>query len=68
MTEISTPQAGDFRCGRCGNILDGGTDEPTAARDMRAAVERIADWIERDRREPDKVLCHLLSLRREIRP
>lgn len=24
---------GDFRCGRCGNLLDGGTDQPVAARE-----------------------------------
>lgn len=28
------------------------------------AVLKIAGWIERDRREPDKILCHVQSLRR----
>lgn len=43
----------------------------TAFREARARHDRyrervaeIAGWIERDRREPDKVLCHLSSLRR----
>lgn len=27
-------QAGDFHCARCGTLLDGGTDEPVAARDL----------------------------------
>lgn len=26
---------GDFHCGRCGTLLDGGTDEPVAARELR---------------------------------
>ena len=30
-------------------------------------VAEIADWIERDRKEPDKVLCHVQSLRRAAR-
>ena len=28
------------------------------------ALQKIADGLERDRREPDKVLCYVLSLRR----
>jgi hypothetical protein len=32
--------------------------------DLTTGIVKIADWIERDRRESDKVLCHLQSLRR----
>lgn len=58
-----------------------GKDERTTARigrfrmerdDARAEVERLrklmaekADWLERDRRESDKILCHVASLRRD---
>lgn len=38
---FGVPDAGDFRCGRCGTLLDGGTDEPVAARELRAEVERL---------------------------
>lgn len=34
---------------------------------MSSRLSEIADWIERDRREPDKVLCNVQSLRRAIR-
>lgn len=27
-------------------------------------LEKFADWVERDRREPDKVFCHAQSMRR----
>lgn len=43
------------------------TDTEQSDIDVVAVVERIAevaDWIERDRREPDKVLCNVQSLRR----
>jgi hypothetical protein len=32
----------------------------------RERLAEIANWIERDRREPDKILCHIASLRREL--
>lgn len=34
---------------------------------LREDVEEIAGWIERDRREPDKTLCNVQSLRRAAR-
>lgn len=44
------------------------------ARELRAHVEalvaegrKFADWLERDRREPDKVLCVVQSMRRAFR-
>jgi hypothetical protein len=50
---FGVPAAGDFHCGRCGTLLDGGTDEPVAARDLRAEVEclrsalqEITKWAE----------------------
>lgn len=33
-------------------------------RDLTEGITRVAEWFERDRREPDKVLCHVQSLRR----
>lgn len=38
---LGLPAAGDFHCGRCGTLLDGGTDEPVAARELRAEVVRL---------------------------
>lgn len=47
---FGVPVADDFHCGRCGTLLDGGTDEPVVARELRAEIERlrriIADLIE----------------------
>lgn len=36
----------DFRCGRCGTLLDGGTDEPVAARGLRQALNALQDAVE----------------------
>jgi hypothetical protein len=44
---FGVPEAGDFHCSRCGTLLDGGTDEPVAARELRA--ERDALRIEANR-------------------
>lgn len=38
---------GDFRCGRCGVLMDGGTDEPVAAREYRKAIEEALDIMRR---------------------
>lgn len=38
---FGVPETGDFHCGRCGTLLDGGTDEPVAARELRAENERL---------------------------
>lgn len=32
---------------------------------LRGKLAEFADWLERDRREPDKVLCVVQSMRRE---
>jgi hypothetical protein len=41
--------------------MDGDKLNPT-----HSALAAALDAIERDRREPDKVLCHLLAARREL--
>lgn len=39
------------------------SDREMTLRTMATALETYASWIERDRREPDKLLCHVLSMR-----
>ena len=46
--------------------LEVGGLAPPGERDL-ARLSEIADWIERDRREADKTLCNVSSLRRAIR-
>lgn len=44
--DIPTPES--FRCGRCGNLLDGATDAPVERKERdeaRADVERLRDII-----------------------
>jgi hypothetical protein len=40
------------------------SDLPTSDREVAQRLNEIADWFLRDRREPDKVMCHIASLRR----
>jgi hypothetical protein len=44
------PQAEDFHCGRCGHLLDGGTDEPVSTRELRKLAAAVVDawtrWID----------------------
>jgi hypothetical protein len=40
---FGVPTAGDFYCGRCGTLLDGGTDEPVTTRDLRAAAKAVIE-------------------------
>jgi hypothetical protein len=36
-------EPGDFLCGRCGHLLDGGTDEPAHARTLRKRARAALD-------------------------
>jgi hypothetical protein len=41
-------------------------DRITQLENTLVTIEKICDHLEEDRRETDKVLCHLLSIRFEI--
>jgi hypothetical protein len=58
--EAAAEAAGD------GPLICGSCRDEAKAWDLRQEVERIAGWLERDRREPDKTLCHVQSLRRAL--
>ena len=60
------------RAARCydefsGAVVCGSCSDEEKAAEVRQALADLCERVERDRREPDKLLCHVQSARRALR-